>query len=66
MFVGLLQEVTNEQMRGVMGCSGLGGRAVVRAVGDSEWGFRLRHDLLGLITGPQTIPRIKMFKIYTS
>ncbi|KAF3854361.1 hypothetical protein F7725_022416 [Dissostichus mawsoni] len=25
-------------MRGLKGCSGLGGRAVVRAVGDSEWG----------------------------
>ena len=40
-------------MRGVKRCSSLGGRAVVRAVGDSEWGFRLQHDLLGLITGPQ-------------
>ena len=26
---------------------------MVRAVGDSEWAFRLRHDLRGLIAGPQ-------------
>jgi len=52
-------------MEGLMRCSGLAGRAVVRAEGDSEWGYRLRHYLLRLIAGPQTIPRIKMFKIYT-
>jgi len=46
-------------MEGVMRYSGLGGRAE----GDLEWGFRLRHDLLGLITSPQIIPRIRHFKI---
>ena len=40
-------------MEGLMRCSGLAGRAVIRAEGDSEWGYRLRHDLLGLIAGPQ-------------